>query len=161
MAASDSLHPEQLKMFMTPQEIKGYTTSSGDLHYVKTPGGGLRNETMDELWDRKLEASKAPRDTGHGSGVYEGLESGKDILYLRSGNAVEVNHAKGHKFLGDMHHRIAAMADIDQRRNTQTYLPVTHWDQRFTQARNPGAKAKTSEPVGKWQIEEIPFNEAS
>jgi len=156
---------EQLKMFMTPSEVKDYITTSGDLHYMRTPGGGLRNETMDELWDRKLESSKAPRETGHGSGVYEGLEEGKDLMYMRggyrrAGNTVEINYAKGHTFLGDMHHRIAAMADIDQKRGTQTYLPVTHWDQRFTQARNPGAKAKTSEPMGSWQIEEIPFDEA-
>ena len=148
---------EQLKMFMSPAEVKDHVTTSGDLHYQRTPGGGLRNETMNELWDRKLEASKAPRDSGHGSGVYEGLEAGKDIMYMRRGNTVDVNYVGDHKFLGDMHHRIAAMADIDQQRGTQTYLPVEHWGHRFSQAREPGAKAKTSEVLGSWQIEEAPY----
>jgi len=150
---------EQLKMFMTPNEIKDYITTSGDLHYIRTPGGGLRNETMDELWDRKLKASKAPRDTGHGSGVYAGLEEGKDIMNMRGGETVEVNHATNHTYLGDMHHRISAMSDIDQKRGTQTYLPVAHWDEPFALTRNPGDKPRPSEPIGKWQIEENPSDE--
>jgi hypothetical protein len=103
---------EQLKMFMTPAEIKGYVTTSGDLK----PG-----ENMDQLWDRKLQESKQPRDTGHGGGVHEALSSGTPIL-----NDVDVLFDHRRTLLTDKHHRVAAQADIDAATGKETLIPVRH-----------------------------------
>lgn len=163
MAAKNNINPDQLSMFMTPEEIKGYMTTSGDLHQIVTPEGHLRNETMEELWDRKLEASKAPKDSGHGAGVYDALSEGIDILdqYIQFGGpALEILHnSKGDRYLGDMHHRIAAQADIDKQQGTQTFLPISHFPSEFV-APKPGEIVIRRTPQ-KWTFEEIPFDEAT
>ena len=125
---------EQLKMFMTPADIKGYVTTSGDLH----PG-----EDMPALWDRKLSQSKGPRDSGHGSGVYRGLREGKNLI-TRFGDVVDIHHDKGGRFLTDKHHRIAAQADLDEKAGKETYLPVSHYSDRMRA------------PEHKWQKKEGP-----
>jgi hypothetical protein len=103
---------EQLKMFMTPAEIKDYVTTSEDLRY---------GETMDQLWDRKLQESKQPRDTGPGGGVHGALSSGTPIL-----DDVDVLSESKGSMLIDKHHRVAAQADIDAATGKETLIPVRH-----------------------------------
>ena len=110
---------EQLKLFMTPAEVKDRVTTSGDLE----PG-----ETMDQMWDRKVEQSKAPRDTGHGSGVYDALSEGKPIL-----DSVNVHFGtymgegkRSDTFIPNKHHRIAAQADIDATTGKETFVPIEY-----------------------------------
>jgi len=103
---------DQLKLFMTPEEIKGYVNTSGDLY---------DGETMDQMWERKVEESKAPRDTGHGSGVYDALSGGKPIL-----STVTALHTSRGSELEDKHHRVAAQADIDATTGKETFVPMAY-----------------------------------
>lgn len=103
---------EQLKMFMTPAEIKGYVTTSSDLR---------TGETMDQLWDRKVRESKRPRDYGPGSGVYDALSSNKPIL-----GTVTVLHSSPGSELEDKHHRVAAQAEIDATTGKETLVPMEY-----------------------------------
>ena len=142
MSASDNLG-EQLRMFMTAREIKDYLNDSGDLEDYNT-------DSMDVLWDKKLEESMRGRGQGHGSGVYDALASGKDIITRNTrpkyeepgvveimvGNGPEIDvegniigDREGTRYIYDMHHRIAAQADIDEKSGTEKYLPVTYIDE--------------------------------
>ena len=141
MSASDSLG-EQLRMFMTAREIKDYLNDSGDLEDYNT-------DSMDVLWDKKLEESKDP-NARWGGGVYDALASGKDIItrntrpkyeepgvveiMVGSGPEIDVEgniigDREGIRYIADMHHRIAAQADIDEKSGTEKYLPVTYIDE--------------------------------
>lgn len=163
---SPSPDPNQLQMLMTPQEIKDYITTSGDLGHVQT-SDELRVETMDELWNRKLEASKSPKDSGHGAGVYDALSQGKDIIVRPSsilgGRVISptiLHNLHGDRVLEDMHHRIAAQADIDAQRGTQTFLPVSHYLRPYASG-IPGRVIRKYRNLERWKIEEIPWEDAN
>jgi hypothetical protein len=106
---------EQLKLFMTPAEIKGYVNTSSDL---RSDG----SENMEQLWDRKVEESKRPRDYGPGSGVYDALSAGKPIL----GTVTVLHRSSGDSELEDKHHRVAAQADIDATTGKETFVPMEY-----------------------------------
>ena len=105
---------DQLKLFMTPAEIKGYVTTSSDL---RSDG----SENMGQMWDRKVEESKRPRDYGPGSGVYDALSAGKPIL-----GEVTVIHTSRDSELEDKHHRVAAQAEIDAATGKETFVPMAY-----------------------------------
>jgi hypothetical protein len=130
MAAQDNLNGEQLKMFMTPAEIKDYVTTSGDrktlLNYRTPHAAPTRVESMGQLWKRKLKESKKSRDKGHGSGVYDALKEGKNIL-TPPGDTVEIHHHNDARFITDKHHRIAAQAELDRKSGNETFVPVSHY----------------------------------
>jgi hypothetical protein len=123
MPANDHLQHEQLAMFMTPSEVKGYATP-----------GDFAHDYQEQGWDRKLAESKMPmgaRDEWggpqHGAGVYDSV--------AKSGvkTPVEVYHTLGTpytdpaKVLVNGHHRVAAAHDIEES-GKETYIPVTHED---------------------------------
>lgn len=125
MPASDHLHPEQMKLFMSGTELKGAITSSID----RAPMG-----TMDQMWDRKRKESK--RDTGHGSGTHASLKErgwvgpGPELFHTVIPGAIpEFN--KQELGVSDAHHRIAAAADIEQRSKGKRniWIPTTNRSQ--------------------------------
>lgn len=115
----------QLKLFMTPAEIMGHVNASIDRY---------REEDMSDMWIRKVEQAKREMDHGHGSGVYDALSSGKDIIHGPSGTGKVpiLYNARGpidgevSRELTDMHHRVATMAELDKQKGTETYLNVDH-----------------------------------
>ena len=115
----------QLKLFMTPEEIIDHVNISIDKQ---------RDEDMSDMWSRKLEESKRPQESGHGSGVYDALSSGNNIIHGPQGTgkvpifygARSPINGEESRELTDMHHRVASLAEIDKQSGTQTYLNVDH-----------------------------------
>lgn len=111
---------EQMKLFMSAREVKNWITDSTD----RSP-----NETLDDMWKRKLRESKSPRGANvHGAGVYDAVSEGKSILpdltlipYRKDafGDAKNV--------IGDGHHRIAAMADVEAKTGRESFTPVKYF----------------------------------
>jgi hypothetical protein len=130
MAAKDCIGPqcaEQLKLFMTPQEIKGWITDSTD----RSPG-----ETLDQMWDRKVTESKKPQGSNsHGSGVYDAVSSGNNILPSVTLIPFRKNeYEEARNVIGDGHHRVAAMADFADKSGKQSFVPVEYFgDSGFDQ----------------------------
>lgn len=110
--------PNQLRMFMTPKEIHGIVNESYDRHFPDKSRTG-QMETLDEMWERKLEESRVPRDPQkHGSGSYSLLsKAGWDWDFK-----VPIQMHESTVRLTNAHHRIAAMLDIDP----DALIPVTH-----------------------------------
>jgi hypothetical protein len=112
-------NPKQLRMLMTAPEIKAYLNESGDL---KT------NETMEDLWKRKLEESKVkkgrdPITAPPGSGIYRSLKrNGYDGPPIYIGHFNSPSGLNDKRLLADGHHRVASMAEIDP----NAWIPVTH-----------------------------------
>lgn len=109
--------PNQLQAVMTGTELKGTITQSYDRR---------TSESLDEMWGRKLQESKAPKDTGHGAGIHESLstkgfrpELNAWSGYDRDDNpgyrgAINVEHeSRDRRHLDDGHHKVAAAADIE------------------------------------------------
>jgi hypothetical protein len=141
MAASDHLHPEQLKMFMSAREIMaGYDPHEGDRMYKGThlqvaagapkpafPEHGsvheLESETNQDMWDRKLQESKPL--------LYNNLkkEGVKDPIPLTT-----LHYQGSHRpMVGGGQHRIAAMNDIDP----DALMPVLHHENIIAAKSNP------------------------
>ena len=102
---------EQLKMFMTPDELKSYAE----------PMDRADIETAEGMWKRKERESKAPEHWGyHGGGVYdsiakEGVTSHVEVWHDRQGPA-----------LSDGHHRVAAAAAVQRDTGRQQFIPIEH-----------------------------------
>lgn len=120
MAAHDNVQPHQFKLFMTPGEIMGSVTGSGDRWT------GL-NETMSEMWDRKEEESRVPlhvRRSGevlHGSGVYDSIAKEGVTSHVEIRPRVD-----GGLFMRNGHHRVAAAAAVERDTGRQQYIPVNY-----------------------------------
>lgn len=92
---------------------------------------------MSDMWSRKLEESKRPFSEAHGSGVYAKVDRGFNLVHgIRGTGKVPILYnARGpidgevSRELKDMHHRVAAMADVDRRKGTETFLNVDHTEQ--------------------------------
>lgn len=128
MAAHDNVHPQQfqqLKLFMGGQEFQDASNSSID---DPTAWKGHGPE-WDQLWERKLEESKEPAGTGHGSGIHASLlkngyqasqhgefDEGPVLILGKQGGAMQ----------GEGHHRIAAAADIERVTGANVWLPVNY-----------------------------------
>lgn len=112
---------EQLKMFMTPREIKNTLTSSFDARYLSDQ---KRMETMDEMWSRKLQESFDPYEDG--TDLYHSIRD----KGLRVQKPFKIEYGKkgpGSVTLADGHHRIATGVALENEIG-ETYIPVTHTD---------------------------------
>jgi hypothetical protein len=109
MAASDHLHPQQLSMFMTAQEL--HDTHSLDVQQTPESRFGGHWKSMDAMWKTKRKENKA-----------DGLD--KHVAEHGVHNPVEL--ASGRDVTGEViahgHHRIQAAYDA----NPQSLLPVVH-----------------------------------
>lgn len=109
---------QQLKMFMTGNEIKQTITGSVD-------ASNNDEDTMSEMWDQKVEESHDRRvnagDDRHGQSLYDSVEDEGAhtpvTLYTPRFNST---------IHGDGHHRTAISADVEDRSGRQVYLPVLH-----------------------------------
>lgn len=131
MPAHEHLSPHQYKLFMTAQEIKDTVTDSVDreLGYMdyNEEHGELEEvpaQTMDYVWNEKLEESK--RETaGKPKPLYDSIaEKG-----VRHHVTIVPDH-KGSFTMGQGHHRVAAAADIAEKTGRQMYVPVVY-DENF------------------------------
>lgn len=130
MSSSDMIQPEQLKLFMTGTELRNRVNFSMDALKKEGPFSDPKvpvphDETLDDMWARKVEESKVPRTMGeHGSGTYESI----DRLGWRAPDPVTLRYetGSGSARIGDAHHRIAAAADIEAQTGRQIYIPVEH-----------------------------------
>jgi len=110
MAASDHIHPGQMRMFMTAEELHNthsidVTDPTGVSHY----GGHWK--TMDDMWDTKRKENRANGLDKHvaAHGVHNPVElvSGRDVV------GEVITHG---------HHRIQAAYQS----NPQSLVPVVH-----------------------------------
>ena len=121
MAASEHLHPVQMKLFMTGTELKGEITSSID----RAPMG-----SMDQMWDRKRKESKRT-GFGHGHGTHASIKehgwvgSGPELFHTTVPGGIP-EWDREELGVSDAHHRIAAAADIEAR-SAGTKKPRTIW----------------------------------
>lgn len=102
--AARHIHPDQLKMFMTGPEIKGFVDDSVDRVY---------GETIEETWSEKR------------------LPSLKhDVIQNGVRNPVIIEHNDswyGHSTnMGNGHHRVQASDDAEKDTGRQHYVPVIH-----------------------------------
>lgn len=129
MAASDHLHPVQLRMFMTAGELHG-------MHSIDVPqtpesrfGGAWKS--MDAMWKTKRKENRA-----------DGLD--KHVAEHGVHNPVEL--ASGRDVIGDVivhgHHRVQAAFDA----NPQSLVPVTHHS-----LEQHGRWPDLNKPVSGWQ----------
>ena len=109
MAASDHIHPEQLRMLMTARELHGM--HSIDVQQTPESRFGGAWSSMSDLWKTKRRENKKDglgRDVAaHGVQWPVELMSGADI----TGEVISGGH-----------HRIQAAFDA----NPDSYVPVTH-----------------------------------
>ena len=153
MAASDHLHPGQLKMFMSAREIMtNYDPHEGDRQFkgldrlvfhgqpqtpveregkwgkVYMPPPTAVPETNDEMWDRKLAESKQQMR----GGIYQSLQMEGVQHPIPLTHHVRQGGEK--PMVGGGQHRIAAMNAIDPDR----LMPVTHHENIIAAQREPG-----------------------
>jgi hypothetical protein len=105
MSAKRSINPNQLRLFMTARELRE--------HFDPSWGDFEGDETAEQLWDRKLQASKD-------NGLYDDI---KDIGVRVPVTITE--NPDGSEFKPEVkggHHRIAAAYDI----NPDMEIPVNY-----------------------------------
>lgn len=110
MSASKHINPNQLKLFMTPQEIMDTISGSVD----------LGDDSMEELWAEKLAESKG-RTYGQPKSLYNsikehGVQRHVTLTEERDGSLV----------MGQGHHRVAAAADIAKKTGREMFIPVIY-----------------------------------
>jgi hypothetical protein len=128
MARKPHLRGEQLKLFMTAHELKNSLSDSVDLQpsYIDYDDEGntiqVPDQTMDDLWEQKLDESKyKPR--AQSSSLYDSIAQRgvrKHVTLVPDG--------KGGLTMGQGHHRVAAAADIAEKTGRQMYIPVIYDD---------------------------------
>lgn len=121
MAASNHINKDQLAMFMSGNDIMNYVNESFDRHAY-----GEERETMEHLWERKLDESQKSADRD--PDLYQSLASG----WKDNQKPIQIAHetVKGEpvRYLLNGHHRAAAAADLQKRRGQEIYFPVEHTD---------------------------------
>ena len=166
--------PNQLQMFYSATDLKNTITESGDRgtigshasHYGITtserqsssfdPG---EEESLDEMWSRKLAESKRPEGEVHGGGVHESISSRGWLHGRRSDVTLHWNEDPEDAYalpdvrVWDAHHRIAAAADIEQQTGKTIWLNTEHQDpeqnMRFRaqrEAQNPNRNQRLKDP---------------
>ena len=109
MAASEHLHPVQMKLFMSGTELKESLTNSID----RAP-----MQSMDDMWKRKTRESKS--ESYHGGGTHASLKEhgwvgpGPGLYHTTIPGGIPEWDKEEHQ-VDDAHHRIAAAADIEKR----------------------------------------------
>lgn len=113
MSRKDHLNPNQLKLFMSPEEILSSVHDSVDLGY---------GEDMGDLMEQKLSESKGtPR--GSQDSLYDSIS--------RHGVKRHVTLEQdpdGGLIMGQGHHRVAAAADLNKRFGRTIEIPVIYDD---------------------------------
>ena len=106
MAATDHLHPQQLRMFMTARELHGMTSADVD------PTHPAAWRSHEQMW-----ADKRKDNAGDGLAA--------DVAKHGVEYPVTIGlHAGGEQKLSAGHHRIQAAYDADP----DSYVPVKHTD---------------------------------
>jgi hypothetical protein len=137
MSASDHLHPDQLKMFMSPREIGNYVDQYGDL------GEGVRGLQHDKQGAYKVRDAKT-------SGMYDsiatdGVKKPVEISHFED-NAGWGSY-RGQTVLVNGHHRVFSQAQADPDR----LIPVLHqldWMGGGVGAAFPTRENQDSDPLG-------------
>lgn len=114
------LNPNQLKMFMRPDEIKGATF----------PGDKFEGQSTREMWEGKEETN-----TQYGMAervVREGVHEPVTIVHgpdgpLHATSPYEAE-AQDKPVLADGHHRVQAAAYAERNGVKESYVPVEHTD---------------------------------
>jgi hypothetical protein len=104
---------EQLKLFMTPDELKSYAN----------PWDKQDIETVEGMWARKERESMKPEHWSYpGGGTYDSIAS-KGVT-----SHVEVWHDDDPDGPGltDGHHRTAAAAAVERNLGKQQFIPLEH-----------------------------------
>ena len=136
MAASDHLHPHQMKMFMSPNELHGYVSAYGDLDPDRPESGiafKLRESKETPFYDSVAsEGVKKPIEISHFSSTYGGENSKqRNTIVLSQG-----------------HHRVFSQAEADPDR----LMPVIHhldsWSGRGAGRYFPLGQSHISDPRG-------------
>lgn len=101
-------NPNQLRLFMTPKEImSAYKPNAADKEEIFDDDGDWREETDEELWNRKAD---------------EAVMSGLTDDIIQRGVHIPVSLDIEAKRVRGGHHRIAAMNHI----NPKQFLPVNY-----------------------------------
>ena len=130
MSSSHMINHRQLKMFMTPAEIKQHVdVNSGELEETYAdepdPGSGgyynYRKETPDELWERKTDESW---DNGLAQSIEQkGVSRAVDIVHGPAPYDDIDARDTSRPWLGNGYHRVAAAQDV---RGSDELIPVEH-----------------------------------
>lgn len=121
MAASDNLNPDQLRMFMRPQEVMDYVTDSLDAEDYND--GNFAS--IDDVWrgkEQEVEQDPYFQDLKKAikvEGVHKPIELAHDI-YRPSSDHRSV-------FMSDGHHRVVIAKQLEEETGKHYYLPVTHY----------------------------------
>lgn len=125
MAADRNINPDQLKMFMTPDEIKA--------QYSILPGDRWEGEANEEFWRRKdADNAKPGWDRGPGSAPLADVDLTTISNPVR---LVERGRWGSPPYIGNGHHRVAAGVQ-DTVEGAELYLPVVHYDNQLQAARD-------------------------
>jgi hypothetical protein len=132
MSARDNLHPQQLKMFMTPDEIIDTAHKSDSMHTrfgydmdlgdAATPRQQWEREYFDPHGSPAVKYGAALREEKLievDGGAYYSPEEKNAIAH--DGRPLELLHTPEKTYLSDGHHRLA----YHERQGTP-YLPVKH-----------------------------------
>lgn len=146
MGSRDVRHdPNQLKLFYSAGELRDTINESGDRMYLSTGLRGGGRESLEAMWERKVEESKKPANTGHGSGVYESIEKqgyqeqeptetdswGRAMGVGSEPPGIPVRWDNDQMQVMDAHHRIAAAADIEKKTGKTIWMNVSHIDPKM------------------------------
>ena len=134
-------HQFQLPLFASGSEVKKMLNMSYDMDngasydtHRRTSGGGVEPyrtkrkdpETMDDMWDRKLEESKS-YESDHGAGVYGSLK--KEGWRSHSAGLTMVHRTTPEgvtRRLHDGHHRVASAAALEEEGHSTVWIPLNH-----------------------------------
>jgi hypothetical protein len=119
MSAKENINPKQLRLFYTATQLQKALTTSDDL---------LGNETMSEMWNRKLSESKMPPHTGHGAGVYRSIRT----KGWQPEGPFTVIHSGSDMRLYEGHHRVAVLAEMERKTGRSPFLYLKHANDRGT-----------------------------
>jgi hypothetical protein len=125
MSAADNIHPGQLRMLMTGQEIKD-----------QIKGGSMRSFELHDDWRAKERESRVagpgpnehPGDGPHGAGVYDSMKQHGAVSPIQ---VMQPYGRPGGQFitkptLAEGHHRVAASAALQEGSGHENYLMVSH-----------------------------------
>jgi hypothetical protein len=118
MAAHESIHPLQFKLFMSGEEWKQSVTDSVDRPFV-------RDRKMSTMWSEKLSESKEPHGPTHGSGIHADLRYEGYVHNADDPPTILVG-SKNKLAQGEGHHRVAAAADIERTTGKPIWIPTNY-----------------------------------
>lgn len=113
-------HKDQLKMFMTPSEIKGYARPNiGDME-THTYSPGFAEDPEGTMWEAK---SNEAYDVGITHSVRrEGVREPVQLKHQYRSHSGSPDDA----VIQDGHHRIQAAEDVSRMKKHEIFVPVEH-----------------------------------